>query len=218
MIEVFEGIDEPDYPEIFDDMFRMRHELYVKRRKWNLVSENGRERDQFDVDDTTYLLALDEDRSVLGGIRLMPTMGPHLFRDIFPHLAGEHGVPRSPDILELTRFFVRPRLRAFNRTQLTGALVCGMFEHCLEAGISKISSVIDTFFLAQMLELGWTVKPLSLPMDYGQGSALGVLIDVSETALASSRLGRHVEGSVLKHNRTPTPFPNTPQNIPVHVQ
>ena len=93
--------------------------------------------------------------------RLLPTTGPHIFGDLFPHLADGDKVPTGEDILELTRFYVAPfGSNRHQRWWFVGIISIGMFEYCLRNGIKQISSVIDTFLLPQMLELGWKVRPL----------------------------------------------------------
>ena len=48
------------YARQLDEMFRMRHEFYVKQRGWDgLTSENERETDEFDNEHAVYLMNLD---------------------------------------------------------------------------------------------------------------------------------------------------------------
>jgi acyl-homoserine lactone synthase len=186
-------------------MFRQRYAVYVQGRKWNGLNDlDGIERDVYDRDDTTYLILLEENGKVVGGARLLPTMKPHLFRDHFTHLAQAGGVPRGTDIAELTRFYIAPDYRA-PRLQywLTGVLACGLFEYCLENGIHQLVSVIDTFLLNQMLEAGWAVRPLGLPQSYGQGTALGIVVDVTDDGLAATRRVRGVATRVFATTRAP---------------
>jgi len=214
MMEAYSGRDEARFPGIFHQMYRQRYDIYVKRRKWRDLQPKGDlEKDQYDTADATYLLALDDEENVLAGLRLLKTTGPHIFGDLFANLAGDHGVPRGEDILELTRFYVKPGVSGGRdmRKWLIGVISAGMFEYCLDNGIAQISSIIDTFLLPQMLELEWRVRPLSLPYRYGQGSAVGVLIDVSEEALESTRRIKQLAGPVLATSVHPIP------RIPAHI-
>jgi len=199
MMEIFTRRDESRYPQIFDQMYRQRYDIYVKRRRWEGLGIDGQfEIDQYDNDDAVYLLALDEEEGVRAGLRLLPTNRPHIFGDLFPHLAGSNEVPRGDDIMELTRFYVAPfGSNRHQRWWFVGIISIGMFEYCLRNGIRQISSVIDTFLLPQMLELGWKVRPLGLPEDYGQGMAVAVLIDVDEQSIENTRRIRGVDGDVL---------------------
>ncbi len=155
-------------------MFHQRHQIYVERRGWKaLKSVNGEERDQFDRPDTIYLLAIDEEDDILAGLRLLPTTGPHLLADLFPHLVMSGDIPRGEDILELTRFYVAPFGASRQvRDWLVGVLCTGMLEYCLDHGVRRITSVIDTFLLKLMLSMEWKVRPLGLPQRYPEGMAV----------------------------------------------
>ena len=213
MIELFTGRDEKRYPHIFKQMYEQRFDIYVTRRRWKgLKPKDGLEKDQFDTEQAIYLLAMDDRDTILAGLRLLPTTGPHIFGDLFPQLAGAGAVPRGKHILELTRFYVAPFGAGRDlRKWLIGIISAGMFEYGLEHGITQISSVIDTFLLPQMLELEWRVRPLGLPFRYGEGSAVGVLIDVCEEALQSTRRIKGLTGPVL---HTPSrPVPRIPASL-----
>ncbi|MCX4159666.1 GNAT family N-acetyltransferase [Paraburkholderia aspalathi] len=89
---------------------RYRYQRFVKDLGWDLPSEhNDSERDQYDRNDTVYIIARDEDDSVLGCARLLPTTGPYLLQEIFPDLVAS-GVPLpcSPDVWEISRFAANP--------------------------------------------------------------------------------------------------------------
>lgn len=206
MIRAFSNRHSAEHFHILDQMFRQRHEVYVRERGWNLPLCNAtHERDQFDNDDAIYLLALDDTETVLGGSRIVPTTKPHLLKDVFPELAS-NGVPVGDDIYELTRFFVSPECRSPRLTYwLTGVLACGLFEYCLENDIRQLSSVIDLYLLNHMLSLGWSARPLGLPRNYAQGEALAVLVDVTEDGLQICRQVRAVQGRVLETPQNPLP-------------
>lgn len=106
MIRAFSGSPSVNESKILDQMFRQRHEIYIKERGWTGLpsGEAPLERDEFDTPDAIYLLALDDRENALGGSRLLPTTKPHLFGEKFLHLARTRGVPKGDDIYELTRF------------------------------------------------------------------------------------------------------------------
>lgn len=91
-------------PQAVSELAFYRHKVFVERLGWQLQSEGGLEFDQFDRDDTLYVIARDDDGDVIGCGRLLPTTRPYLLGDIFPQLMGEHPIPRSPDVWELSRF------------------------------------------------------------------------------------------------------------------
>jgi acyl-homoserine lactone synthase len=74
MIHVVTGANRHLYePELLAH-FRLRYEIYVVERNWtNLAHPDGLERDQFDNEDATYILA-SENGQIIGGSRLVPTI------------------------------------------------------------------------------------------------------------------------------------------------
>jgi N-acyl-L-homoserine lactone synthetase len=75
MIKSFVGVEAATNPVIFEDLFRLRHEIYIVRRKWGaLRHEHGLERDSYDNSDAVYLIGFSTDGKVNCGLRLLPTM------------------------------------------------------------------------------------------------------------------------------------------------
>jgi acyl-homoserine lactone synthase len=98
------------YETYFDPYFRLRHDIYVKQRKWMALDRpDGREIDQFDTEDAVYLFCLDRGQ-LIGAMRALPTVSPTLMSDIFPYLAVRGPIQR-PDVYELSRVFVIPERR-----------------------------------------------------------------------------------------------------------
>ena len=110
MIFTIESADQDKYPDLFDAMFRMRAEVFSGRLGWDVTVENGREIDRFDSETPLYLLSLDERSGQLrGAVRLLPTTGPNMLRDVFSMLMPG-GTVESPLIWESSRFAVNPRI------------------------------------------------------------------------------------------------------------
>ncbi len=108
MVIVLTGSERRKNPDYFDQHFRLRHEVFVRRRGWALPCTNGREIDQYDTDEAVYFLDLNEDNVVRGSIRIAPSVTCSLLADYFPHLVETGGPLRSPDIYECTRYIVMP--------------------------------------------------------------------------------------------------------------
>jgi acyl-homoserine lactone synthase len=141
MMELYTGRDEAAFPELFQKMYKQRFDIYVKRRKWKGLKPSGElEKDDYDTESAVYLLVMDDEDEILAGLRLLPTVGPHILGDLFPHLAGA-GVPSAPGVLELTRFYVAPfKVSKPVRDWLVGVLCAGMIEYCLASCASPASS------------------------------------------------------------------------------
>ena len=87
-----------------------RHQVFIEQLGWDLPYTDGRfERDQYDRQDTIYVVARNEAGTICGCARLLPTTRPYLLRDVFPFLlATDMPAPEAPDVWELSRFAASP--------------------------------------------------------------------------------------------------------------
>jgi acyl-homoserine lactone synthase len=212
MMELYLGSDESQFPALFEKMYRQRFEIYVRRRKWKDLKPLGElEKDEYDTSSAVYLLVLDDEDEILAGLRLLPTVGPHILGDLFPHLAAG-GVPTAPSVMELTRFYVAPfKASKSVRDWLVGVLCAGLIEYCLASGIERVTSVIDTFLLKLMLSMEWKVRPLGIPARYPEGEAVAVSVDMTLSILQSTRRTKQVSGPVLLAR--PKPLARVPSTV-----
>ncbi len=90
--------------EIMAGVARYRHRVFVEKLGWQLRCENAFEYDQFDRDDTVYVVARNHDNEVIGTARLLPTTRPYLLGEVFPQLLHGAQPPSSPGVWELSRF------------------------------------------------------------------------------------------------------------------
>src|SRR4051812_6449510 len=82
-----------------------RYNVFVERLHWNLPgARNGLEVDEFDREDTIYILGRDKKGVLCGCARLLPTTKPYLLSEIFPELMHGISLPRSDDVWEISRF------------------------------------------------------------------------------------------------------------------
>lgn len=198
MIHVITNANRDLYAKEILDHHRIRHEIYVKERRWaNLDHPDGLERDQFDNDDAVYVLAIDRGR-VVGGSRLIQTTKPHLLSEVFSHLAEIRGLPRGPDIYEWTRMFVvKERREGRNMGRTAGMVMCGLLEYCLADGVVALTALVEMWWLPRFHDMGWTVKPLGMPELVNEEWSVAVLMPIDERTLASTRAFHDIESPVL---------------------
>ena len=198
MIHVVTGANRRDYANELHSFFRIRYEIYVRERGWKEIDRpDGLERDQFDNETATYVLALDNGQ-IVGGSRLVPSTEPHLLSEVFPHLARVRGVPCGPDICEWTRMFVvKERREGRNLGRTAGSVICGVLEHCLAQGVSALTAIIEMFWLPRFHDMGWTIRPLGLPELISGEWSVAVLMPIDESVLQSTRALHGIGGSVL---------------------
>lgn len=193
------------YRKVLERYFRIRHDIYVEQRKWRAVARPiNIEMDAFDTEHAIYVLAIDESGKIVGGSRLVPTLQPHLLRDVFPVLATE-GPPCGPEILEWTRFFIIRSVRSRGKSSpFAGIVLCGVQEAALKLGIRQISVVCESFWPARVKALGWKAKVLGEVLAHPDGDIVAMLIDVSEAAADSVRRLYGIDGPLLTEDGPPS--------------
>jgi acyl-homoserine lactone synthase len=176
----------------FDPYFRLRHDIYVKQRKWMALDRpDGREIDQFDTEDAVYLFCLDRGQ-LIGAMRALPTVSPTLMSDIFPYLAVRGPIQR-PDVYELSRVFVIPERRGEHAgPRIEMLLLTAIMEYGISIGLTGFSIVLESWWLPRFERCGWRAHPLGLPQMIDGMSVLAVLVDCDETTWRSlcSQTGR----------------------------
>jgi acyl-homoserine lactone synthase len=205
MIYVVDRHNREAFASQLDDMHRLRHVIYVDRRGWKaLARPGGREIDQFDTDDTIYLLGLDAEGAVISGVRLNPTTKPHLINTFFSHTVIFEPIPISDSTYEVTRYFVVPeRVPRRGRDLAEGELITALLEYGLSIGLTDMSVLCDTFFLEPIKEMRWKVRLLGPPAPYDEGVCISLRFEVSREVIASTRETRGVKGPVYVYRAYP---------------
>ncbi|ACL55327.1 acyl-homoserine-lactone synthase [Methylobacterium nodulans] len=174
------------YADVLRQHDRLRRRLAAAGRCWSLAAasdDSGAVAGQ-GVD----LVALAPCGQVAGGTRLMPTEGPTLLGDVFPHLADMRDAARGPGVWEWTHFVVAPRFRGDGRRcHVSGVLAVGLVEHCLARGITRMNVVTETFWVPTASELGWQPRPLGLPVERDGVSICAFTVAMTPMALRTTR-------------------------------
>ncbi|WP_329083332.1 MULTISPECIES: acyl-homoserine-lactone synthase [unclassified Streptosporangium] len=89
---------------LLDGMFRLRHEVFYERLRWDVDSVHGMERDFYDDCDPVYVISYRVDcQEVTGCCRLLPTDGRYMLPEVFSETLRGGAAPRDPAIWELSR-------------------------------------------------------------------------------------------------------------------
>ena len=132
-------------PHLLQSLYQLRHQVFQERMGWDVKSYNGQERDQFDAANTIYLACVEGGR-VLACVRLLPSLGPNMTRDVFSRLMGLPSIPAAADLWEISRFAVDTRAsQATNHYvgHMTSLLVSGLQEFAFSQGLTGYIAVID---------------------------------------------------------------------------
>jgi len=199
MLEVVTRENMHFYRDALEQMYRVRHRLFVDQMKWEALRKpDGREIDQFDNENAIYLLLI-EDGQVTGSHRLLPTTGPHLFSDVFPDMCEQRGRQTGPAVYELNRTGMDPLLPRDRQLAGMRLLLVGLLEFAHGAGMEKLTLLTSLNALYHCLMAGVTVNPLGLPrmMDGERQAAVAFVTD--ETSLANARDYFHLHESIVRY-------------------
>ena len=149
MIKLIPGSCVPLFPGEIDAMFRNRALTFATRLGWNVVVKDGHERDAFDDLNPLYLVSVNPDtQEYWGSLRLLPTTGPNMLRNVFPFLLGEDEAVESATIWESSRICVaamdgQPERIKSGVNFVLCELLAGIGEVAVLAGLTQIVSVFD---------------------------------------------------------------------------
>lgn len=162
-------------------MHQHRKKIFIDRLHWRVPYEPDDERDQYDRDDTIYLLAKSRVRGeLLASARLLPTTGPHLLRDYFAATCIDTP-PRGPSVWEGSRFCPNPRITSSrHRVELFREIVGGIIECALLYGVNRVTFTANRALLPLALKSGWrcTILGPTLPDGSDTVTALCAAITV----------------------------------------
>lgn len=188
MIYILAGSDVAKFPELMEQVHRLRHQVFVDELAWtDLASPDGLERDQFDTPDAIHQIAMRDDK-VVGYQRMLPTVKPHLLSDVFPHLC-EVDLPRSLDTYELTRYCVHPAHRTGKRgvSSVGSELMAGFVEWGLSAGVRNVIIEFETIWILRALQLRFLVQPLGYETKIGTQTITATKVTFNANTLARIR-------------------------------
>ena len=203
MLKLIEGSYESFFPEDMDAMFRSRAETFSERLGWDVVVQDGYERDRFDDLNPLYLVSVDPDTGEYwGSLRLLPTTGPNMLRDVFPQLLDEGEIVESPTIWEISRVCAvtaegQPQRSKNGVSYVFSELVTGIAEVALLAGLTQMVAVFDARLYRVMRAAGCELEIIGRPQRIGAVMAFAGLFRTGADRLEAHRDALGVEGSVL---------------------
>ncbi|SDZ42829.1 acyl homoserine lactone synthase [Jannaschia faecimaris] len=138
MIRYLYGTQLTDHPALAAAMFGDRAAQFRDRLGWDVtVDAMGWETDTYDALDPLYVIVCDAKGRHAGSMRFLPTIGPTMVSEVFPHLTA--GPVRSPDVWECTRVCLSPGTDA----GVAGRLLLGASELGLGLGLRACVAVFD---------------------------------------------------------------------------
>ncbi|NEI05246.1 GNAT family N-acetyltransferase [Rhizobium leguminosarum] len=168
---------------LLDQMYRLRSRVFADRLAWKVSRSNGRERDQFDEFEPTYILALSDGDVVIGCARLLPAIGPTMLQQVFPQLLSAGRLDADPSMIESSRFCVdTARSRGAGEgglSDVTFGMFAGILEWCLHQGYREIATATDVRFERILRRAGWPMQRLGQPIIINETLSVAGILPVS---------------------------------------
>jgi N-acyl-L-homoserine lactone synthetase len=166
-------------------MHRLRKTVFKDRLGWDVTVSGELEVDEYDALRPRYLLSIDRHGTLNGCVRLLPTAGPNMLRDIFPSLVTKAAVPSGERVWEASRFAVSRNTTGTESgiSQTTYDLLIGVLRFSLSNGISTIACVVDVGMERVLRRAGWQLERLGPARRIGNTIAVAGQLDVSTQIL-----------------------------------
>lgn len=197
MILLLNAANRDAFPALIDDMFRIRHEVFVDLKGWEeLRRPDGRETDPWDRADAAYLLAVVDGR-VLGGARFNGGGGPTLAGQILPELFAD-APPIGEDFLEMSRLFARSHaaLKDLLSPVISELLVAAAELQRIVGGRGALT-IMELKLAQALLAWGGHPEPLGLPQRTRDGVLVGVMTHATALAARNLRRARGQTGAAI---------------------
>ncbi|WP_065383354.1 acyl-homoserine-lactone synthase [Hyphomonas sp. ND6WE1B] len=165
MFKIISPDNRGEYRDLIHAMHEMRYRIVVDEWGWHIPGiQAGYDKDQFDTNETVYVLVLSRDGDVLASSRLNPTTRPHMMSELFADYCDLQSYPVGEDVWECSRF-VTDRKRMHDpvedfRTRCRLGL--GLTVWCLDHGVSRLSWLTHQKFY-NLVQRVWSTEPLGLP-------------------------------------------------------
>lgn len=199
-IKLVKGMDLADNEGLLDEMFRARKRLFSDRLGWDVkVNERGWEVDGYDAINPLYLISTDQNGTHMGSLRLLPTTGDTMLRDVFASVFDDTTI-ESPFIWECTRFCIessKSEKASAGLHKATTALLLGICETGIHSGIQQIVGVFDRRMIPIYRRGGWAPEVVGQSGDGRDAVYLGVW-DVNEESANAIRKAGGLVGSILE--------------------
>jgi acyl homoserine lactone synthase len=200
------------------EMHRLRHRVFKERLGWDVRSENGMERDDFDDLEPTYFLAFDDERALVGVWRVLPTTGATMIGTTFSVLLGDRELPSSPELWECSRFAVDfnawQRSPLFTVNRITCELMCALGEFCFAEGIVEIVTVYDKLVERLMRKVGIAPYWQGSYHQFGKTQAVAGFTYITSDLVDEIRRRGGISGSVMASMQ----WRESPLNNPHHAR
>jgi acyl homoserine lactone synthase len=201
MIKLIQGRNRELHKADIDAFHKIRRAVFFERMGWAVPTINHWEIDGYDAMSPLYVLSVNEKGNVIGGLRLLPTMGFNMLNDTFPELLPEGKRIEHPLIWESSRFAVDHRadvpVGPSGMGRATAELGLAMNEIGKHVGLTHIVTVYDALMHRLLKRAGCAGDPISEPKKIGKVIAYAVFFEIGDATEKALRLASDIQGNVV---------------------
>lgn len=168
--------------ELLLSMFGLRHRVFKQRLKWDVSSIDDLEIDQFDNDQTQYIVTTDINNNVKGCVRLLPTTSPYMLSEIFPYLwQSEQPMPSSDSVCELSRFSFEKNAdsKSYGFSQSVIRLLRNLVMYAQHNDISRYVFVTTTAIERMLLIQGISINRVGEVIRIGKTDTTVIFMNIN---------------------------------------
>lgn len=179
--------------DLLDAMHQMRYRIVVGEWGWDIPGiAAGYDKDQFDTEDTVYVIARTVSGEVVGTSRLNPTVRPHMLSELFADYCNLQPYPVGKDVWECSRFVTDRSLMTdpVDDFRVRCRLGLGLTAYCLDNQISRLSWLTHQKFF-NLVQKVWDTEPLGLPRREGDDWAWIPAVSRMDEATFDRQLDRY---------------------------
>jgi N-acyl-L-homoserine lactone synthetase len=202
MIRIIDGRLRHRFAAEMDAMHKIRKKVFFDRMKWQVSVINNWEIDGYDALSPIYLVCVNDDNVVVGGLRLLPTTSFTMINDTFSVLLPNANRVESPLIWESSRFSVDHEadvaIGKKGLSRATAELGLAMNEIGVQTGLSHIVTVYDAFMHRVLRRAGCAGVPLGPPQVIGDVLTYAVFFEVGAQTESALRQASGIDCSVFE--------------------
>ncbi|MFC3396073.1 acyl-homoserine-lactone synthase [Brenneria rubrifaciens] len=159
MLEIFDVSFNLISNKEIDELFTLRKETFKDRLNWSVNCINGMEFDEYDGENTNYILGV-KNKTIVCSVRMIEMKYPNMITGTFFNYFNEIKIPEG-NYIESSRFFVdRERARALigNNNPVCLMLFLSMINYARNYHYDGIYTIVSRSMLTILKRSGWRLS------------------------------------------------------------
>ncbi|PKH19589.1 acyl-homoserine-lactone synthase [Enterobacterales bacterium CwR94] len=165
MLEIID-VNYESLPEIkSDELYTLRKETFKDRLNWAVTCTDGMEFDEYDNENTRYLLGIIENQLVCS-VRFIATHLPNMITHTFHTFFDKVSLPKG-DFVESSRFFVdkeRARNLLGSQFPISSVLFLAMINYARHYGHEGVYTICSKPMWTILKRSGWEIEVVEVGM------------------------------------------------------